>query len=31
VPVRVCVHSDLPSPSNSAPPDLDARAYAVVY
>jgi hypothetical protein len=29
--VRVCVYSNLPSPSNSAPPDLEARAYAVVY
>ena len=31
VPVRVCVHSNPPSPSDSAPPDLDARAYAIVY
>jgi hypothetical protein len=32
VPVRVCVHSNLPAaPSDSAPPDLEARAYAVVY
>lgn len=31
VPVHVSVHSDLQAPSNSAPPDLEARAYAVVY
>jgi hypothetical protein len=31
VPVRVCVHSNLPSSSNSGPPDLEARAYAIVY
>ncbi|MGO9324381.1 MAG: hypothetical protein ACLP07_07460 [Terracidiphilus sp.] len=31
VPVRVSVHSNLPAPSDSAPPDLEARAYAVVY
>jgi hypothetical protein len=31
VPVRVRVHSNLPALSNSAPPDLEARAYAVVY
>jgi hypothetical protein len=31
VPVRVCVHSNLPSSSNSDPPDLEARAYKVVY
>ena len=31
VPVRVRVHSDLPDPSDSDPPELEARAYAVVY
>lgn len=31
VPVRVCVHSNLPSSSNSDPPSLDGRAYAVVF
>jgi hypothetical protein len=31
VPVRVCVHSNLPDPSDSDPPELEARAYAVVY
>ena len=31
VPVRVRVHSNLPALPDSAPPDLDARAYAVVY
>jgi hypothetical protein len=31
VPVRVCVHSNLTALSNSAPPDLEARAYQVVY
>ena len=31
VPVRVCVHSNLPASSESAPPDLEAHAYAVVY
>jgi hypothetical protein len=31
VPVRVRVHSNLAAPSDSAPPDLEARAYAVVY
>lgn len=31
VPVRVCVHSNLPASSNSDPPDLEARAYQVVY
>ena len=31
VPVRVRVHSNLPASSNSAPPDLEGHAYAVVY
>jgi hypothetical protein len=31
VPVRVSIHSNFPAPSNSAPPDLEAHAYAVVY
>jgi hypothetical protein len=31
VPVRVRVHSNLPNASASGPPDLEARAYAVVY
>ena len=31
VPVRVCVHSNLPSSSNSDRPDFEARAYQVVY
>ncbi len=31
VPVRVCVHSNLPAQSDSAQLDLEARAYAVVY
>ena len=31
VPVRVCIHSNLADPSSSAPPDFEARAYAVVY
>jgi hypothetical protein len=31
VPVRVCIHSNLPASSNSDPPDLEARAYQVVY
>jgi hypothetical protein len=31
VPVRVRVHSNLPPSSNSAPPDLEGHAYAVVY
>jgi len=31
VPVRVCIHSNLPTSSNSDPPDLEARAYAIAY
>jgi hypothetical protein len=31
VPVRVRVHANLADPANSAPPGLEARAYAVVY
>lgn len=31
VPVRICVHSNLPASSNSDPSDLEARAYQVVY
>ncbi len=31
VPVRICVHSNLAAESGSAPPDLEARAYVVVY
>jgi hypothetical protein len=31
VPVRVCVHSNLPVPADPAQLDLEARAYAVVY
>jgi hypothetical protein len=31
VPVRVLVHSSLPALSDPAPPDLEARAYAVLY
>ena len=31
VPVRVRVHSNLPASSNSAPPDLEGHAYAIVY
>lgn len=31
VPVRVRILTNLSSPSNSAPPDLEAHAYAVVY
>ncbi|MGB8031150.1 MAG: hypothetical protein WCF30_15975 [Terracidiphilus sp.] len=31
VPVRVCVHSNLANPRNADPPDLEARAYAIVY
>lgn len=31
VPVRVSVHSNLPASSNTAPPELEARAYQVVY
>jgi len=31
VPVRVRVHSNLPASSDSAPPDLEGHAYAVVY
>ncbi len=31
VPVRVCVHSNLPASSNFDPPDFEARAYRVVY
>ena len=31
VPVRVRVHSNLPDSPNSAPPDLEGHAYAIVY
>jgi hypothetical protein len=31
VPVRIRIHSNFPSPADSAPPDLETRAYAVVY
>ena len=31
VPVRVCVHPNLPSSSNSDLPDLEVHAYQVVY
>ncbi len=31
VPVRVCVHPNPSSSSNSDPPDLEVRAYAIVY
>jgi hypothetical protein len=31
VPVRVRVHSNLPASSNSAPPDLEGHAFAIVY
>jgi hypothetical protein len=31
VPVRVRVHSNLPALPDPAPPDIEARAYAVVY
>jgi hypothetical protein len=31
VPVHVRVHSNLPTSPNSAPPDLEGHAYAVVY
>src|SRR6202167_4159875 len=31
VPVHVRVHSNLPASSDSAPPDLEGHAYAVVY
>jgi hypothetical protein len=31
VPVRVRVHSNLPASSDSAPPDLEGHAYAIVY
>ena len=31
VPVRVSVHSNIPASSDSAPPDLEGHAYAVVY
>ena len=31
VPVRVRVHSNLPASPNSAPPDLEGHAYAIVY
>jgi hypothetical protein len=31
VPVRVRVHSNLPTSSDSAPPDLEGHAYAIVY
>ncbi|MEI9967306.1 MAG: hypothetical protein WDM87_01240 [Terracidiphilus sp.] len=31
VPVHVRVHSNLPASSNSAPPDLEGHAFAIVY
>jgi hypothetical protein len=31
VPVRVRIHSNLPASQNSAPPDLEGHAYAIVY
>ena len=31
VPVHVCVHSNLTNPSNAAPPDFEAHAYAIAY